>query len=100
MLEPHYALRLAVEVFKGLKITIAIFTLDEKQIIWMDKLSQMDKSSDVKMGQTNFQTSKGTSRPKSDLNSHSDRLRRTNGRFARLGGMELAKGAMVLHQLH
>ena len=65
-------LRLAVEVFKWLKITIAIFTLDEKQIIWMDKLSQMDKSPDVKMGQRNFQTSKGTSRPKSDLNSDSD----------------------------
>ena len=39
--------------------------------------------------------SKRTRRPKSDLNSHSDGLRRTNGRFNRLGGMELAKGAMV-----
>ena len=30
--------------------------------------------------------SRQTSRPKSDLNSHSDGLGRTNGRFARLGG--------------
>ena len=33
-----------------------------------------------------------TSRPKSDLNSHWNGLRRANGRFARLGGIELAKG--------
>ena len=39
--------------------------------------------------------SRRTSRPKSDLNSHSDGLRRTNGRFTRLGGMVLAKGDMV-----
>ena len=35
--------------------------------------------------------SRRTSRPK----SHSGGLRRTSGRFARLGGMETAQGAMV-----
>ena len=32
---------------------MAVFTLGDKQIVWTDKSSQMDKSSDVKMGQTN-----------------------------------------------
>ena len=93
---------------------MAVFTLEDEQIVWTDKSSQTHKSSDVKTGRTNFQTtlssefvrlfvrllkttcpSTRTSRPKSDLNSHSDGLRRTNGRFTRLGGMVLAKGAMV-----
>ena len=39
--------------------------------------------------------SRQTSRPKFDLNSHSDGLRQTNGRFSRLGGMKLAKEPMV-----
>ena len=39
--------------------------------------------------------SRRTSRPKFDLSSHLDGLRRTNGRFACHGGMELEKGAMV-----
>ena len=39
--------------------------------------------------------SRRTSRPKSDLNSHSDGLTRTNGQFAGRGGMELADRAMV-----
>ena len=73
-----------------------------------------ERSSDVKTGQKNFQTgdvvwicpsvetiffkriypSRRTSRSRSDLNSHSDGPKRTNG------GMEIAKGAMVLHQLY
>ena len=93
---------------------MGIFTLEDEQIVCTDKSFQTDKSSDVKTGRTNFQTTKSsenlfvclfvflkticpsrrTSRPKSDQNSHSDGLRRTDGRFARLGGMELAKRAM------
>ena len=36
--------------------TRAVFTLEDKQIIWTDQWSQTDKSSVVKMGRTNFQT--------------------------------------------
>ena len=97
-------------------LSLSVFTLEDEQIAWTDKWSQIvsdDKSSDVKTGRTNFQTTKicpsvktgdflkticpsrQTSRPKSDLNSHSDGLKRTNGQFASLGGMELPKGAIV-----
>ena len=88
-----------------------VFTLEDEQIVWTNKSSQTSESSDVKTGRTNFSRlnlpvcendflkticlSRRTGRPKSDLNSHSDGLRRTNGRFARLGGLELAKRAMV-----
>ena len=42
-------------------LLMAVFTLEDEQIVWMDKLSQMDKSSktgkssNVKTGRTNFQ---------------------------------------------
>ena len=85
---------------------LAVFTLEDEQIVWTEKSSQTHKSSDVKTGRTNLSVceddflkmiclSRRTSRPKSDLNSPSDGLRRTNGRFTRLGAMVLAKGAMV-----
>ena len=32
------------------------FTPEDEQIVWADKSSQTDKSSDVKTGRTNFQT--------------------------------------------
>ena len=35
---------------------MAVFTLEDEQIVWTDKSSQTDKSSDVKTGRTNFQT--------------------------------------------
>ena len=35
---------------------MAIFTLEDEQIVWTDKSSQTDKSSDVKTGRTNFKT--------------------------------------------
>ena len=35
---------------------LADFTLEDKQIVCTDKSSQTDKSSDEKMGRTNFQT--------------------------------------------
>ena len=35
---------------------MAVFTLEDEQIVWTDKSSQTHKSSDVKTGQTNFQT--------------------------------------------
>ena len=35
---------------------MAVFTLEDEQIDWTDKSSQTDKSSDVKTGRTNFQT--------------------------------------------
>ena len=96
--------------FKWALTILAVFTLEDEQIVWTDKSSQTCKLSDVKTGRTNLSVclsvceddflkticpSRRTSRPKSDLNSHSDGLRRTNGRFTRPGGMELAKGAMV-----
>ena len=89
---------------------MAISTLEDEQIVWTDK------SSDVKTGSTNFHTcllcrlnlsvceddflkticpSRRTSRPNFDLNSPAGGLRRTNSRFASHGGMELAKMAMV-----
>ena len=39
-----------------LKVSMAVFTLEDEQIVWTDKSSQTDKSSDVKTGRTNFQT--------------------------------------------
>ena len=39
---------------------MAIFTLEDKQIVWMDKSSQTNKSSDVQTGWTNFLTSKSS----------------------------------------
>ena len=38
-----------------LRQPMAIFTLEYEQIVWSDNSSQMDKSSDVKTGQLNFQ---------------------------------------------
>ena len=35
---------------------MAVFTLEDEQVVWTDKSSQMSKSSDVKTGRTNFQT--------------------------------------------
>ena len=35
---------------------MTVFTLEDEQIVWTDKSSQTDKSSDVKTGRTNFQT--------------------------------------------
>ena len=35
---------------------MAVFTLEDEQIVWTDKSCQTDKSSDVKTGRTNFQT--------------------------------------------
>ena len=36
--------------------SLAVFTLEDQQIVWTDKSSQTDKSSDVKTGRTSFQT--------------------------------------------
>ena len=72
---------------------LAVFTLEDEQTVWTDKSSQTDESSEfVRLF---VRPSRRTSRVKSDLDSHSDGIGGTNGRFARLGGMELAKGAMV-----
>ena len=38
----------------GCTESLAVLTLEDEQIVWMDKSSQTDKSSDVKMGRTNF----------------------------------------------
>ena len=35
---------------------MAVFTLEDEHIVWTDKSSQTHKSSDVKTGRTNFQT--------------------------------------------
>ena len=35
---------------------MAVFTLEDEQIVWTDKSSQTDKLSDVETGRTNFQT--------------------------------------------
>ena len=43
-------------LYKGNKYALAVFTLEDEQIVWTDKSSQTDKSSDVKTGRTNFQT--------------------------------------------
>ena len=102
---------------------MAVFTLEDEQIVWTVKSSQMDKSSDFLENWTNkfsedlirlnlsvclsvceveflktICSSRRTSRPKSDLTSHSDGLRRTNCRFARHGGMEVGKRAMVFEK--
>ena len=37
------------------RIPLAVFTLEDVQIVWTDKSPQTDKSSDVKMGGRNFQ---------------------------------------------
>ena len=39
---------------------LAVFTLEDEQIVWMDKSSQTNKSSDVKTGRTNFLTNKSS----------------------------------------
>ena len=36
-------------------VRLAVFTLEDEQIVWTDKSSQTDKSSGVKTGRTNFQ---------------------------------------------
>ena len=71
--------------------SVAVFTLEDEQIVWIDKLSQMNKSSDVQTGGTNFSTSKScdicpfgkticpsrrTSRRQYDINSHQEKMRR------------------------
>ena len=95
------------------QLSLAVFTLEDEQIVWTDKTSQTDKSPDVKTGRTNFQTissvclsvceddflkaicpSRTTSRLKSDLHSHSDGLR-TNGRFARVGELKKKQSLIV-----
>ena len=103
---PHL---LQIKVFSIESWSFVIFTLEDKQIVCTDKLSQTAKLSDVKTGQTNLNLlvwlsicednflkiicpSRQTGQPQFNLNSHSDGLRRTNGQFARLGGMELAEG--------
>ena len=40
--------------------SMAVFTLEDEQIVWTDKLSQTNKSSDVKTGRTNFSTNKSS----------------------------------------
>ena len=40
--------------------TMAVFTLEDEQIVWMDKSSQINKSSDVQTGQTNFSMNKSS----------------------------------------
>ena len=40
--------------------SMAIFTLDDEKIIWTDKSSQMNKSSDVQTERTNFSTNKSS----------------------------------------
>ena len=40
--------------------SVAVFTLEDEQIVWIDKLSQTNKSSDVQTGGTNFYTSKSS----------------------------------------
>ena len=35
-----------------------VLTLEDEKIIWTDKSSQMNKSSDVQTGRTNFSTNK------------------------------------------
>ena len=39
---------------------MAVFTLEDEQIVWTDKPAQTNKSSDVKTGQTNFSTNKSS----------------------------------------
>ena len=41
-----------LEVFNSM----AVFTLEDEQIVWTDKSPQTNKSSDVQTGQTNFST--------------------------------------------
>ena len=93
----------------GCTESLAVLTLEDEQIVWMDKSSQTDKSSDVvwicpsvhkimfKQFLETICLSRRTSQPKTNLNLHWDRLRQTkiNGRFARRRGMDPAKGAMV-----
>ena len=43
-----------------LKQRMAVFTLEDEQIVWMDKSSQTDKSSDVRTERTNFLTNKSS----------------------------------------
>ena len=40
--------------------TMAVFTLEDGQIVWTDKSSQTDKLSDVKTGRTNVSMNKST----------------------------------------
>ena len=37
-------------------VALTVFTLEDEQIVWTNKSSQRDKSSDVKTGKTNFKT--------------------------------------------
>ena len=41
-------------------LRMAVFTLEDEQIVWSDKSSQTNKSSDVKTGRTNFSTNKSS----------------------------------------
>ena len=40
--------------------SLAVFTLEDEQIVWTDKSSQTNKSSDVKTRRTNFSTNKSS----------------------------------------
>ena len=43
---------------KNSALSSAVFTLEDEQVVWTDKSSQTNKSSDVKMGRTNFSVNK------------------------------------------
>ena len=42
------------------RVTLDVFTLEDEQIVWTDKSSQTNKSSDVKTGRKNFSTNKSS----------------------------------------
>ena len=41
-------------------VSLAVFTLEDEQIVWTDKSFQTNKSSDVQTGRTNFSTNKSS----------------------------------------
>ena len=47
-------------VMKLNRNTMAVFTLEDEQIVWTDKSSQTNKSSDVQTGRTNFSSNKSS----------------------------------------
>ena len=48
--------RVASNPYNKITESMAVFTPEDEQIVWTDKSSQTDKSSDVKTERTNFQT--------------------------------------------
>ena len=48
------------KTFPALLESLAVFTLEDKQIVWTDKSSQTNKSSDVKTGRTKFSADKSS----------------------------------------